>query len=1077
MKSHFKAMVFTALMIPLSLMAQGTITGLVTDTDGNTLRGANVLVEGTNLGDATDVDGNFSITGVPSGENVIVVDFIGFERAQQTVFVPDGGTVSVEFILAVDVLAGAEIVVVGYGTQLRREITGSVATISIDAFRDMPMLSFENAIQGLISGVDIQEHSGEPGAAPNIRIRGAGSISAGNDPLYVIDGLPISKNLGAQGSLFRRRTAFKPPASNPLASINPNDIESIQILKDASAAAIYGSRGSNGVVIITTKQAKEGAKTTLRFDTYSGIQEVAHSVDMMNAEEVIAYTQDARNNNYIQTYDPLNPSSSYYNADYDPTTNVGRVDADGNAVSGSSLIPEKYVDWDGTDTDWLSLIFNPAPISNYNLSVSGSGGGLNYYLSGGYLNQEGIIDNSQFQRYTLSARLRGDVNKYVRFGVNLNSAFTNHNRVPANAPYFGRPPGIVYSAMVHSPVIKPYNDDGTPNQLDGQSYLGNGTTSASNPLAIIDAIDELVDNHRTYGIVYTDIELIKGLVIRSSAGLDLSNYQGSFYRANSLLYRTAKTGDPFASSTASRTFNWLWENTANYKVSLNDNHNLTVLAGYTAQKEVFDQNSVIASNFSDDQIQTLSGGQVTNGNSIKEEWSLVSLLARVNYNFKYKYLFTFAVRSDRSSRFGVANQTGVFPSFSAAWRASEESFIKGISAISELKIRASYGVTGNFLIPNYGAIGLLGQGLYIIDDQPVNAVYPSTISNENLSWETTKQSDFGVDFGFFNNRLYGTFDVYTSITEDLLMEVGVQSALGFTTALTNIGKVKNTGMELAITSRNFVGAFQWATDFNYSTYKNEVLELGPGDEPIMASGSAGVRHITRVGDAIGSYFGYVVEGVYKDDADIAASPEDKLANAPRPGDFKFKDVNGDGVIDSDDRTVTGSYHPDFTYGVTNRFNFGSFDLSIFFQGVEGREILNLTARHMKNGEANFNSYAIENERWRSEAEPGNGSIPRADRSTSAHGNNNRPSSFQVEDGSYMRLKTLTIGYTLPKSFTSKFAQSIRVYASGKNLIMWTDYIGFNPEVSLQSQSMLVQGEDYGAYPLAKTWIFGLSTTF
>ena len=359
----------------------------------------------------------------------------------------------------------------------------------------------------------------------------------------------------------------------------------------------------------------------------------------------------------------------------------------------------------------------------------------------------------------------------------------------------------------------------------------------------------------------------------------------------------------------------------------------------------------------------------------------------------------------------------------------------------------------------------------------VTAVYPSTISNEDLGWETTKQTDFGVDFGLFDDRLYGTFDTYTSETTDLLLEVGVQSALGFTTALTNIGKVKNTGLEMSITSRNMVGDFKWATDFNYSTYKNEVLALGPENEDIFVSGSAGVRHITRVGEAVGSYFGYVVDGVYKDEADIAASPVDEVASAPRPGDFKFKDINGDGKITSDDRTITGSYHPDFTYGFTNRFNYKNFDLSIFFQGVAGREILNLTARHMKNGEANFNSYAVENDRWRSEADPGNGKIPRADRSTSSHGNNNRPSSFQVEDGAYMRLKTLTIGYSLPQSVTARFAQRVRVYASGKNLITWTDYIGFNPEVSLQSQSMLVQGEDYGAYPLARTWIFGISAAF
>ncbi len=411
--------------------------------------------------------------------------------------------------------------------------------------------------------------------------------------------------------------------------------------------------------------------------------------------------------------------------------------------------------------------------------------------------------------------------------------------------------------------------------------------------------------------------------------------------------------------------------------------------------------------------------------------------------------------------------------------------------LSELKLRASYGETGNFLIPNYGAIGLLDQGLYIDDDQPVSAVFPATLSNEELGWETTKQVNLGIDYALFEDRIYGTFDWYNSNTEDLLLQVGVQSASGFLTALTNIGKVRNRGLELSLTSRNMVGAFQWSTEFNFSTNDNEVLELGPGDEPILVNGAAGLRHITRVGDELGSYYGYVVDGIYQTEADIACKIGDICepfsGNAPidtlltgnptqaKPGDFRFKDINGDGEITPADRTVTGSYHPDFIYGVTNRFYYKNFDLSIFFQGVEGREILNLTARHMKNGEANFNSYAIENERWRSAEEPGNGQIPRADRQSG--GQNNRPSSFQVEDGSYFRLRNLTIGYRLPRSWTSRFAQDVRIYVTGKNLFTSTDYIGFNPEVSLQSQNMLVQGEDYGAYPLTKTWIVGTNITF
>ncbi len=585
---------------------------------------------------------------------------------------------------------------------------------------------------------------------------------------------------------------------------------------------------------------------------------------------------------------------------------------------------------------------------------------------------------------------------------------------------------------------------------------------------------------------------MKDLTFRSMGGVDLDNFQGSFFSGNSLLFRNRPVPEPIAQSTAANRSNWVWENTLNYKKTLRDVHNFTVLLGYSAQKDVSEQNLVRAVNFPDDQVQTLTGGLVNDGNSIKEEWSLVSTLARINYNFNYKYLVTAAIRSDKSSRFGPGNQTGIFPSFSVAWRMMEEDFMQeNLGFLSELKLRASYGETGNFLIPNYGSIGLLDQGLYIDDDQPVSAVFPATLSNEELGWETTKQVDLGIDYALFEDRIYGTFDWYNSKTEDLLLQVGVQSASGFVTALTNIGKVRNRGFELSLTSRTMVGAFQWSTELNFSTNDNEVLELGPGDEPILVNGAAGLRHITRVGDELGSYYGYVVDGIYQTEPDIPCKDGDPCVpfsgNAPidtlltgnptqaRPGDFRFKDIDGDGEITPADRTVTGSYHPDFIYGITNRFYFKNFDLSIFFQGVEGREILNLTARHLKNGEANFNSYAIETERWRSPEEPGNGQIPRADRQSG--GQNNRPSSFQVEDGSYFRLRNLTIGYRLPRSLTSRFAQDVRIYVTGKNLFTSTDYIGFNPEVSLQSQNMLVQGEDYGAYPLAKSWIVGTNITF
>jgi TonB-linked SusC/RagA family outer membrane protein len=736
------------------------------------------------------------------------------------------------------------------------------------------------------------------------------------------------------------------------------------------------------------------------------------------------------------------------------------------------------VNWDGTDTDWLDLVLSDAALQNYDLSISGGASNLRYSLSGGYLNQQGIVEGSSFDRYSLRANLTADVSDQVQIGAHLNSAFTEHDRLPASAPYFAAPPGIIYSAMVHSPVIKPRNPDGSPNQLNGQSYLGGGTTSASNPLAIMDAADETIKNNRVFGNIYGQYGISDNFQFKSLLGFDIDDYQRSFYLGNDLLYRTATEPDPYAQSSASQGFNWLWENTLNYTNNFGD-HSVTALVGYTAQKQQDERNSVFAQNFPDDQVKTISGGVVTSGNQVKEEWSLVSALARVNYSYKARYLLTATIRSDRSSRFGANNQTGIFPSGSVGWRITEEPFMSGQSVFNELKLRVSYGVTGNFSIPNYGSIGLLEEGNYVLNNTEKSGLGQQTIGDDELSWETTYSMDIGLDFALLNDRIYGAIDYYESQTKDLLLNVTVPAVTGFNTALTNIGEVSNKGFEFQITSRNTVGEFQWATDINFATNKNRVEALGPQGDPIISAGGAGQRHITRIGDEIGSYYGYVVDGIYQSQADIDNAPNDTQVGpgGARPGDFRFKDINGDGQITPEDRTVTGSYHPDFTYGITNRFNYQNFDLSFFIQGVEGREILNLTARHMRNGEANFNSYAVLNNRWRSPENPGNGEHPRADRTTGTHGNNNRPSSYQVEDGSYIRMKRVTLGYNLPVNLIGNYAQSVRIYGAVNNLAIFTDYTGFNPEVSLQATNSLTPGEDYGAYPLSRAIQFGIDISF
>ena len=1041
---------------------QFLVVGNVTDNNGVPLASVTVQERGTNNGVLTDFDGNFSIE-VGSDESVLVFTFIGMETLSKTV----EGNATMNIRMQEDEQALDEVVVVGYGTLSKRRVTGSIASISPEQIAAIPVISVENAIIGQVAGVQVQEVSGEPGSSPNIKIRGSGSISAGSDPLFVVDGIPISKNLtsvGIQGDLARRGGSFQAPPVNPLATINPNDILSMEILKDASSTAIYGSRGGNGVVLITTKSGAPSEEGVFSFNSYYSSQKVANKVDLMNAEELIDYTRDSRNNPYVQDVpgasvdDPIGPGTRG-NANYE--------------------LPESYLNWDGTDTDWQDLIFRTGSIQSYNLSyASPIENNSSYYISGGYFSQDGIIPDSKFERYSMMLNVDSQLTDKIALDLRVAPSITENQRQPASAPYFARPPGIVYSALVHSPTVRPYNDDGTINQTNNQSHLGAGTTTASNPLAIIPAIDDDLfqfQNRISLGLSY---EIIPDLTFKTFGGSYINIYNRDFYRANTLLYREATEGESYAQASSSTEKNWLWENTVNW-VHENDDHFINAVAGYSMQKDEVAVKQVQADNYPDDLVTSISGGQVFAGSSVKEEWSLLSALFRVNYSFKDKYLFTGTIRSDKSSRFGRDNQTGYFPSFSAGWRVNEEDFLSSVDAISELKLRFSWGQTGNFEIPNYGSIGLLSPLNYNFNGNEVNGLIQSTIPNPDLTWEKATQTNFGIELGLFNNRLFLLADYYETKNTDLLLFVSIPSVSGFETTLQNIGEVENKGFEMALRTRNLVGEFTWETNFNFSTNKNEVLSLNANNEPIFSSGSAGIRHITRVGDPIGSYYGYVVDGIYQSEEDIANSPIDTEAPNPAPGDFKFKDVDGDGKITSKDRTVTGSYFPDYTWGITNTFTYKGLDLSFLIQGVEGNEILNLTSRHLKNGEANFNSYAVFNERWRSTSNPGNGSIPRADRDSGSHGNNNRPSSFQVEDGSFIRLRNLTLGYSLntQDNFLGGTFDKFRIYLTGTNLVTFTDYLGYNPEVSNNTTSSLTPGEDYGAYPLTTSITLGLNLNF
>lgn len=1035
-----------------------TVTGRVIDSQTKeALTGVAVQVQGTTIGAATGLDGEFRITNIPANNNVLLVSYVGY-RAQQ---VNIDGRSEIIIELVQDILGLDDLVVVGYGTQQRREITGSIASVPMEQIREVPSASFENAILGRLAGVQVQESSGEPGAGPEIRIRGVSTVTAGTDPLYVIDGFPFSRNNSLQGRNLRLAANYTEPPVNPMATINPNDIQSVEILKDASAAAIYGSRGSNGVVLVTTNRGvRDGSGPRISYSSYWGVQEAARRVDLMNAEELIDFTIDARNNNFYQKY----PGQTLVN----PRTNEGRPN-DGNV-----LIPESFINWDGTDTDWQDEVFNRSLTANYTAAVAGGNENVGYYISGGYYTQDGIIERTGFDRYSLMANVEAKLNDKLEVGLTLNPSYADHRRLPTSNPYFAQPPGVVYSAIVTSPTVRPYNEDGSINQTNNQAHIGNGMTDASNALAIIEYIDDRLKHIRMFSTAYANYEIMPNLVFRSYLGADINDMKRDFYLSNDFRFRTQVVGNPYGQANASRSFNWITEQTLNYSGETGD-HKYAGLLGFTAQKEDIGQNMVFAINFPDDLVKTLNGGQIAGGFSQAEEWSLLSYLSRVNYTYKGKYFTTLSIRADKSSRFGRDNQWGYFPSISAGWLISDESFMDALPQVNYLRVRASWGQTGNFLIPNYGAIGLLGSENYVYNNAVTGGAAPFTISNSNLSWETTTQSGVGLDLGMLEDRINFTFDYYHSITSDLLLNVNIPSALGYTTALTNIGEVLNRGIEFAITTRNIVGDFNWSTDFNYSTNHNEVLKLGPEGDPILSAGGAGIRHITMIGQPIGSYYGYVTDGLFLTQSDIDNRLPDALAPNPGLGDFKYKDINGDGRITPADRTVTGNYMPDYIFGITNRFSYKNFDASVFFQGVVGGEVLNLTSRHLKNGEGNFNSYAAFNDRWRSPEQPGNGKFPRADRQTGLHGGNDRPSDFQVEDATYFRIRNITLGYNVPSRILGNGVSNARIYGSINNVYTWTDYLGFNPEVNNWSgSSMLTQGEDYGAYPIMRTFTLGIN---
>lgn len=1041
------------------------VSGKVTDRMGEPLMGAGVLVKGNaSRGCITDGDGAYSLS-VNKGD-VLVFNFLGF--VDKEVEISKAGTLNVVLEESQDYLD--EVVVVGYGTQRKRDVTTAIASLK-SSDMSVPVSSLSQAMIGKMAGVTVQQPNGIPGGGISVKVRGTGTISAGTEPLYVIDGFPMSD--GASNGPGMK--------VNPLSSISMNDIESIEVLKDASAAAIYGSRGANGVVIITTKKGQEG-KLSVQYDGYIGAQNVTKKIDMLNAYEHAELCAEARNTTYLQTLASKGKTGSITD-----TNDERRVKLGGKGDRLNYIIPDyiqPYLDGKPglTDTDWQDEIFRTALIHSHNLSITGGNKDTHYFVSMNYRKEDGVVICTDFEQMGGRANVE---TRYKKFGIGSNISFnhSNYSLVPSEDKYGNE--AVISTALGMLPSQAVYNEDGSFNY--NQVILNHGLPNLINPVALATLRDDKMQRNRVIGNVFADYEIIDGLVFKTTLGVDLNSYRRDIYRP-STLPTTSNTAvitnsNPTATNRTKDILDFVWENTLSYDKIFNNDHRVSAVTGWTVQKETISGNKISATDFPNDLIHTLNGAPITgitDFSSTIEEWSLLSWLMRGQYSFKDKYLVSAAIRMDGSSRFGKNNRWGTFPSLSAGWYISEEDFMQNAKDwLSKLKLRASWGKTGNFSIGNYEYYPTLSGDDYVFGKTETlnTGLYPGNAGNADLGWEKTSMVNLGIESSFFN-IVDVELDLYKSLTTDMLLTVPVPEISGYSEVLKNCGKMSNKGLEITVFTHKTWGKFSWNNKLNFAKNINEVIDLGGAQEMRLTSNN--VEFITQVGKPIGNYFGYVTDGVFLNQEEIDLSkkkdPETGIAfvSKAEPGDFKFVDQNKDGVINSEDKTIIGNYMPDFTYGYSAEFAYANVDLSISMQGVYGNEIANINRRYINNMEGG-SCMTDALDRWHSESNPGSGLVVRANRS--ATGMNGQTSTWHIEDASYLRITNMTLGYTFSQKFANKLhLASARMYVSSQNPFTFTKYSGYNPEVDKEGNP-LTPGIDYGTYPLAKSFVFGLNLKF
>ncbi|WP_185716308.1 TonB-dependent receptor [Larkinella knui] len=995
--------------------AELTISGVVTDEKGEGLPGVSVLLKGTQRGTATDGKGAFRLA-VPDQSAVLVFSFVGYQSQEITVRSQSVLTVRLE----ADEKSLNEVVVVGYGSVKKRDLTGAVSSISATEVKSQPVSGLNQALQGRAAGVQVTQSSNSPGGGVTIRIRGGNSISANNEPLYVIDGFPVSSSTSFPGGPTNTGTN-----QNVLATINPNDIESIEILKDASATAIYGSRGANGVVLITTRRGKEG-QSNIDFEAYYGVQQIRKMLDLGTAaEHTELKNEQLRNLGFAQRY-------GY-------TTQFPKK-------------PEEY----GVGTNWQEEIYRPAAVQNYQLSFSGGNDKLRYFVNGNYFGQDGIVINSDFKRYSSRINLDARVSSRLKIGstITISRAITNAiNEVGTNGP--------VGAALTYSPANPIFDASGNYQLLNVGS--GSGFGVFPNPVALAKTSTNTLTSDRVLGNMFGELLLGAGLTARISVGTDILNSRrNTFFSPQTVV---ANTLNGVGSNGTGNTVNLLNENTLSYTRAFDAIHSIDLLAGLTFQSAKNVGTYQEAQDFPNYALGAQNLGLANNPrppSGSASRWGLNSYLARANYRFRDKYLLTFTGRVDGSSRFGANHKYGFFPSGAFAWRVSEEPFLKSVRAISDLKFRLSYGITGNDGIGLYNSLSQYGTSRTVFNNTEVLMTQASRIANPDLRWEKTAQFDAGFDVSLLNNRLQLTADYYIKTTTDLLLNVELPATTGFTTVTRNVGSLENRGFELAINTINIDGKVQWTSSGNVSFNRNKVLKLADAEQ--FFSGAT----IVKVGESIGSFYTTVFDGIWQTAEEIKQAGL-KARTGDLPGAPRFKDVNGDGVFnESTDRTIIGNGLPKFIYGLTNNLSYKGFDLLVFVQGVYGNKLYNATRQTIESTDPTTNQLrtVIEGS-WRPDR-PSN-RIP-----AMRQWSKGTTSDF-IEDGSFLRLKNVSLGYQVP--VLPRFIKRARVYVSGQNLLTFTKYVGYDPEVSSDGNSNTLYGFDRFAYPASRTITVGANLTF